>query len=422
MDFRLSKLKNNLPIITIPMPNLESATVEVWVRTGSRNEQDEILGLSHFLEHMAFKGGTKYPSAKAVSTAIDAIGGEFNAGTSKEWTKFYVRARSAHLEKAFDVLSDIILRPQLREKEISKEKGVIIEEMRMYEDTPIKRVWDYFEQLIYPRHPLGRDIIGNPNTVRSFKQKDFIKYRSETYYSQNMLISVAGGVSENMVKALAEKYFGKVEDNNKIETPLSEPKQANPRTKLYSKQIEQAHFIVGFPAAPMGSEDRYKDSVLTTILGGGMSSRLFTEVREKRGLAYSVRADMDRFLDTGYFAVYAGVDPAKCEEAVKIIQKELYKLSEGKSKVGRQELDKAKEFLKGHLALSLEDTRDVSDFFAHEYLMLGRSRSPEEVFDMVDKVTSNDLTTSAQKIFNPKMANLCIIGPYKDVTRFEKLL
>jgi len=421
MDFKLSTLKNGLRVLTVPMPTLESATVTVWVKTGSRNEEDNILGLSHFLEHMAFKGGKKYPSAKAVSEAIDEVGGEFNAGTSKEFTEFYIRIRAKLLDKAFDVLSDIVLHPILADKEISKEKGVILEEMNLYEDTPVHRIWDIFEQLIFTGHPLGRDIIGTKESVPSLKRADFISYRHKFYYAKNMLLTVAGGVDQKHIIGLANKYFGEV-NNGDGEAKNSAIVHSGQNIKLVSKKVEQGHFIVGFPASPLGDKTRYTDSILDTLLGTGMSSRLFTEVREKRGLAYSVRSDINRFLDAGYFAVYAGVDSAKGPLALKVILDQLYGLASKKFAISEKELNKAKEFLKGHLALTLEDTRGVNSFFGYEELMLKKTRTVEEVFKKISSVTKEQVYASAQKVFRPEKIKLAIIGPFKDETKFKNII
>jgi len=403
------------------MPSLESATVTVWVRTGSRNEKDEKLGLSHFLEHMAFKGGKKYPSAKVVSEAIDEVGGEFNASTSKEVTQFYIRIRSRLLERAFDVLSDIVLYPNLDDKEIAKEKGVILEEMNMYEDTPMHRIWDLFEQLMFKGHSLGRDIIGTKETVPQLKRNDFVSYRDNFYHADSMLVGVAGGIDEKRVKNLTEKYFEGVKYSDR-KKGSEKPSEHTEKFHLTSKKVEQAHIILGFPAAPMGGEGRYKDAVMNTILGSGMSSRLFTEVREKRGLAYSVRSDIDRFADAGYFAVYAGTDPKNAQEAIKVILNQLYGLADGTFVADKKELEKAKEYLKGHLALSLEDTRGVNSFFGYEQLMLGKVRTPDELYDSVNKVTADDIYESAKKIFDKEKIKLAIIGPFKNAGKFEKII
>jgi predicted Zn-dependent peptidase len=421
MEYKLQTLPNKLRLLAVPMPSLESATVTVWVKTGSRNEPDKKLGLSHFLEHMAFKGGKKYPSAKAVSEAIDEVGGEFNASTSKEVTQYYIRIRSKLLERAFDVLSDIVLHPNLNQKEITKEKGVILEEMNMYEDTPVRRIWDLFEQLIFKGHSLGRDIIGTKETVPSLRRDDFVAYRDKYYHTGNMMISVAGGIDNELIKKLTAKYFAEVSTGNG-KTKKNVLKDHKKSVALTTKRVEQAHMILGFPAEALGNNDRYKDAVLNTILGSGMSSRLFTEVREKRGLAYAVKSDIDRYADTGYFAVYAGTDPKNANEAIKVILDQLYGLANEKFRVTAKELEKAKEYLKGHLALGLEDTRGVNSFYGYEQLMLGKVRTPEEVYENVNKVTSDDIYASAKKLFDKKRLHLAIIGPYKNSTQFEKII
>lgn len=421
MEHKLVTLPNKLKLLIVPMPALESATVTVWVKTGSRNESDEKLGISHFLEHMAFKGGKKYPSAKAVSEAIDEIGGEFNASTSKEITQYYIRIRAKLVEKAFDVLSDIVLKPNLDQKEIEKEKGVILEEMNLYEDTPVQRIWDLFEQLVFKGSSLGRDIIGTKISVPNLKKNDFISYRNNYYHAENILITVAGGVSTNNIKDLVNKYFGEVSVRGK-KTRLTDYWVEEKKLKLTSKKVEQTHLVLGFPADPLGNKDRYNDAVLNTILGSGMSSRLFSEIREKRGLAYTVRSDIERFADAGYFAVYAGVDPRNAEESIKVILDQLYGLGDEKFKITPKELDKAKEYLKGHLALGLEDTRGVNSFYGYEQLMLNKVRTAEEVFRKINDVEIKDIYISAGKIFKKGTIKLAIIGDYEKEEVFRKLL
>ena len=403
------------------MPSLESATITVWVKTGSRYENIKISGISHFLEHMAFKGGKRYTTAKKVSQEIDKIGGEFNAATSKEVTLYYIKSHKDYMEKAFDVLSDMIIHPLMKETDIKKEKGVIIEEMRMYEDNPMKRIWDRFEQLYFAGTQLGEDIIGNKDSVMSFKRENFLEYLSKYYYAKNMLVTVAGGVDNDKIVQLTEAYLGSLRSVAGGKTNLVNINRTEPTVRLYPKQIEQAHFILGFPADPMGYGNRYIDSVLNTILGGGMSSRLFTEVRERRGLAYTVRSAFDRYADNGYFSVYAGTDPGKATKALKVILDNLYGFG-SKKKITKYEFDKAIGFLKGHLALSLEDTGDVNSFFGHEYLMLGKVRTPEEAIKQLDMVKLDQVKEQAQKIFNPRKIALAIIGPYKSETQFAKIL
>ncbi|OGM05871.1 hypothetical protein A2125_01425, partial [Candidatus Woesebacteria bacterium GWB1_43_5] len=282
MRYKLHKLDNGVRLIIAPMPTLASVTVAVWVKTGSRNETDKLSGISHFLEHMVFKGGKKRTTAKEIAEAVDAIGGEFNAGTSKEWTNFYIKARSANLGTAFDVLADMVLTPALRQADIDREKGVIVEEIGMYEDTPLMKIEDVFENVIFKAHALGRDVIGTKKSVTSFKRDDFVRYRNTHYFPQNIVVTVAGGMNEKEVLELTKQYFTGFKNKDlrfkdKVERFASQQKK--PRVLLHSKKKDQAHFILGFMAGEMDSKDRFAETLLATILGGGMSSRLFTEIR-----------------------------------------------------------------------------------------------------------------------------------------------
>lgn len=423
MDYKLTRLKNGLRVVTVPLPSLESATVTIWVGTGSRYETPRISGISHFLEHMVFKGSKSRPSAQEIAQAVDAIGGEFNAGTSKHWTNFYIKARAEKLTTAFDVLSDMVLNPILRQEDIDREKGVIIEEINMYEDTPMHRIWDIFENLIFKGNPLSRDIIGNKKSVTAIKKNDFVLYRNKHYYPQNLIITVAGGAKESQVLDLSQKYFAGLA-KSKRQTSFKEfsPKQKSSRVLLHAKPKEQAHFILGFTGFGMGSRDRFNEAVLAALMGQGMSSRLFTEVREKRGLAYAVKTSLDRYQETGAFATYAGVDPKRVDEAIKVTLAEHYDLVNGKKPITETELTKAKEYIKGHLALSLEDTKSINMFFGLRELTLGEIETPDEVFAGIDKVTADQVLKTAKKVFVPERLNLAVIGPYNKQERFEKLV
>ncbi len=305
MNYKLHNLPSGLRVITVPMPNLESVTVTVWIKTGSRNEEERINGISHFLEHMVFKGSKKRPSAKEISNAVDSIGGEFNAGTSKDWTNFYIKTSVNNLETAFDVLSDMVLNPLLKSDEIEREKGTIIQEIAMYEDTPMLKIGEVFESVIFSGNSLSWDTAGTSETVKNIARDDFLRYRKMHYYPENMLISVAGGVSETKAIDLSKKYFGEI-SHPPGEIParqcqslaggckhlagvLFQSKQKLPQIKLKTKKDEQAHFILGFLADGREYEGRYAQGLLSAILGGGMSSRLWIEVRERRGLAYAVK-------------------------------------------------------------------------------------------------------------------------------------
>lgn len=422
MKYSKEKLKNGIRVITVPLPNLESATVAVWVKTGSRQEGDKIAGLSHFLEHMVFKGSKKRPTAKEIAEAVDAIGGEFNAATSKDWTNFYIKARTGHIDTAFDVLSDMVLNPILAPEEIEREKGVIVEEIRMYEDTPMLQIGNVFEQIMFEGSTLGRDISGSEKTVRGLTKDDFDKYRNLHYYPENILVTVAGSVDEKGVRKLAQKYFGSLRSKGKNGVKGFQAKQTKPRVKLHPKKKEQAHFILGFRGEGRSYAGKYAQAVLSTILGGGMSSRLFTEVRERRGLAYSVNSSIERYDDTGYLATYAGVDPKRIDEAISVVLDQHYALSDLRLPISKKELEKTKEFLKGHLALSLEETKDINYFFADQELFLKGIKTPEEVYKAIDKVSIEEILEEAKKLFVPQNLNLAIIGNYENEERFAKLL
>lgn len=418
-----TRLANGLRVISVTIPTLKSVTVTIWVKTGSRFEEKKISGISHFLEHMVFKGSKKRPSAHDIAEAVDALGGEFNAGTSKEWTNFYIKARAENVDTAFDVLSDMVLSPLLEKEEIEKEKGVIVEEIAMHEDTPMMKIGDVFEELIFSGNSLAWDISGTAKSVRSVRREDFVAYRNKHYYPENILITVSGGVSKAKVEALAERYFGRLSSGKKQIKPKSFlSKQKKPRVMLYSKKKEQAHFILGFVGNPRGHPDRFAEGVLASILGGGMSSRLFTEVREKRGLAYAVITNNERYIDTGYLSTYVGADVKRVEEAIKVTLDQHYGIAAAELAISQAELSKAKEYLKGHLALALEDTKDVNAFFGERELFLGKVETPEEVFTQIDKIKIEDVLRVAKKIFVPQKLNLAIIGPYKNQERFEKLL
>lgn len=431
MKYAKSVLYNGLRIITIPMPSLESITVSVWVKTGSRNENTKNNGVSHFLEHMFFKGTTNRPTAKQIAEEIDQIGGVQNAGTSKEYTEYYIKCRADKIEVAFDLLSDMTLNSLLDKKEIEREKGTIIEEIRMYEDTPMMNIGEVFESLVYEGNSLGMNIAGTEKTVQGMRREDFVDYRKDFYNPENMIITVAGGVTENIVEKLAKQYFASSVIANKVKqsqiqiaTSLKLPRNdTGPKVKLHNKKKEQTHVILGFIADGKNYKFKYAQTLLATILGGGMSSRMFTEVRERRGLAYSIRTSMDRYTDIGYLGTYAGLDTKRAVEAVAVMLDQHYQLiSNPKSLITNSELLKAKEFLKGHLALALEDTSDVSSFFGDQELFCQKVLTPEEVFKLIDKVTMDEVNFEAKRLFVPERLNLAIIGQYENDDEFKKLL
>lgn len=424
MNYKKSILQSGLTLLTVTMPGLESVTVTVWVKTGSRNEEEKVGGISHFLEHMVFKGSKKRPSAKAISEAVDSMGGEFNAATSKDWTNFYIKTRVGNVETAMDILSDMVLDPLLKSEEIEREKGTIIQEIAMYEDTPMMHIHDVFESVMFEGNPLGWDTAGSAKTVKSIKKDDFLQYRDTHYHPDGMMVSVVGGIEEKKITDLVEKYFSRLKPVSGLpfKSAAFETKQTSPRFKLQTKKSEQAHLILGFMSEGRGYEGRFAQSILAAILGGGMSSRMFIEVRERRGLAYSIQTGMSRYQEVGYLSTYAGVNVEKADEAVAVILKQYYGITNGQFPISNKELLKAKEFLKGHLALALEDTKDVTGFFGDQALFTKEVLTPEEVYKRVDGVTLEDVLKEAKKLITKDRLNLAIIGPYNDRNKFEKLL
>ena len=422
MQYHKKVLQNGLRLITIPMPSFESATIMVMVGAGSRYETPKNNGISHFLEHMAFKGTKKRPSAMEIASLIDGIGGEFNAFTSKEITGYFVKASKDHVELCLDVLSDMLQNSKLDKLEIEKERGVILEEINLYEDTPSRKIGDVYESLLYGDTPMGWDIAGRKEVIKAITREDFVNYMQSLYSAHNITVVVAGGINTKEVEDLVEKYFAKMPRFDTVRyIPLVE-NQVKPDLYIKHKTTEQVHIGVGFRTVPINSSQKHALSVLSSILGGGMSSRLFSEVREKRGLAYYVRTGSESYQDGGNLVSTAGLDPKRVEEGVQVIIEEYSKFSKGKANITKEELAKAKEYLKGHLVLELEDSRFVAAFFAQAELLEEKVETPEELLKAIDKVTLDQVETVAKKYFVSSGLNLAIIGNFEDRQRFEKLL
>ena len=425
MKYSKKILSNGLTIIEVPSYDAESAVVDFFVKTGSRSETPKESGISHFLEHFLFKGTNKYPSALAISTLIDSIGGEMNANTGKEHTQYYIKAASQHLELIFEVLTDMIQNPLLDEKEMEREKGVIIEEINMYKDTPMYEIENVLEQTMWPGTPLGRDIAGTKETVMKFNRQMFADYISRHYQTPNMILGVSGKYNQAKLNSLIQKHWKKVSkvtfDTHKAGfwQPVND-KQASPRLKVEFKATEQAHLSLGFKGFAYGDKRNAAQSILAAVLGGGMSSRLFMEVREKRGLAYYVRSSPSAYQDTGIFNIGAGVQIGKIEEAIKVIIQELSKVKS--YKVKSEELQKAKEYLKGKTTLALEDNQVRLDWFVEAAAFKPKIEKPEEVFKKLDAVSAGDVQKAARDLFNNKKMTLAVIGPYKSDKVFRKAL
>lgn len=404
------------------MPSFESATVMLMVAAGSRYENKQNSGISHFLEHMAFKGTKKRPSAMEIASLIDGMGGEVNAFTGKETTGYYIKSSAAHVDFSMDILSDIMQHSLFDENEIVKERDVIIEEINMYEDSPARKLGDVYEELLYGDTPLGWDIAGEKKIVKAAVREDFINYRASLYSAANMTLVVAGGVDAKDVQAMAEKYFANMKRFDTLRYGEVEDKQEKPAVKIKVKKTEQAHFALGVRTTPEEHLDKYPLWLLAAVLGGGMSSRLFSEIREKRGLAYYVRSHSDHYTDCGSLVTTAGVDVKRVDEAIKVAVDEYRKIADNKEPVKKEELTKAKEFIKGHLVLDLEDSRSVAGFYAQQELLEETIDNPDAILVKIDKVSVEDIQRVAEKYLGKNPLNLAVIGNFEDKERFEKLL
>ncbi len=422
MTFSRKVLKNGLRILTIPMASFESATVMVMVGAGSRYETKKNSGISHFLEHMAFKGTEKRPSAIDISTLVDGVGGEFNAFTGKETTGYYIKSSVSHVDLCLDVLSDMLQHSKLDKLEIEKEKGVILEEINLYEDTPSRKIGDVYESLLYGDTPMGWDIAGEKEIIKSITHEDFKSYMSSLYSPSNMTVVVAGGINSKETEELVEKYFGEMKTFDTLRYKKVIEIQKKPVVYIKHKKTEQVHVAIGVRTVPLSNPDTYALEVLAAILGGGMSSRLFSEVREKRGLAYYVRSSSDHYQDAGSLVSVAGLDSKRAEDGVAVILEEYRKISNGKSKVSNKEIEKVKEYLKGHMVLGLEDSRSVSGFYAGQELLEDKIKNPDEIIKKIDAVTIRDVERVANKYIINSTLNLAVIGNFADGKKFEKLL
>jgi predicted Zn-dependent peptidase len=422
MKHNRSLLKNGLRVITVPMPSFESATALVMVGAGSRYETKKNSGISHFLEHMAFKGTEKRPSAMAISSLIDGIGGEFNAFTGKEYTGYYVKAAKSNVGLILDVLSDMLMHSKLDAGEIEKEKGVIIEEINLYEDMPMRKIGDVYESLLYGNTPMGWDIAGEKDIIRSLTRQDFLKYMDSLYSANNITVVVAGGMDEKAVLTDIEKFFGKMKRYDTEKPKKVIENQIKPNLLIREKKTEQIHIALGVRTVSLDNPDKYPLAVLASILGGGMSSRLFSEVREKRGLAYYVRSHQDEYVDVGSLVSVAGIDPKRVSEAVEVIMSEYQKVGAGKMAIAKEELTKAKEYLKGHMVLELEDSRSVSTFYAHQELLEEEVLNPDQIIKKIDAVTAEAVEAVGKKYFVNRGLNLALIGNFKQPEQLKKIV
>jgi predicted Zn-dependent peptidase len=413
------RLSNGVRVLTAPMSHAQSVSCFVTLAAGSRYETRETAGIAHFAEHMFFKGTETRPTARDISTEIDSIGGEFNAFTSKEYTGYFVKCAAEHRDLAFDVLVDMLRHSKFDADEIEREKGVIVEEMNMYYDTPRDYIGGVYESLLYGDQPLGWDIIGRKETVRAATRETFLDYLDRWYKPARTVVGVGGQIGDDLIPMLEERLADLPDEpaEAELETPSQDGKA---RVKLHHKDSDQAHLILGAPSYPMTHPDRYVLQLLATVLGGGMSSRLFTEVRERRGLGYYIFGLNYSYTDAGSLYAQAGVDIARIEEAVRTIVDEFRRIADEPVPAG--ELEKARNFAKGRFVLQLESPHGMIMFGLRREVLEGRATEPAEVLEAIDAVTAEDVQRVAQDVIGRNGLRLAAIGPLEEPERFEELL
>ena len=418
--FKKHKLNNGLRVILAPMQDTKAITVLVLFRVGSRYETANINGASHFVEHLMFKGTKKRPTAMKISQELDSVGAEYNAFTSKDYTGYYVETDSEHTDLALDVLSDIVNNSIFSPKEIERERGVIIEEINMYEDNPMMYIEDLFEQTMYGDHPLGWNIAGPREVIRRVTRKQLFDYYRTYYQPANSLVVAAGRLGENFLEKVKSSFGAGQKFKHRPSYRPYRAKQASPHQNIKNKETEQVQLALGFPAYSYFQEKIYPLYLLSVILGGNMSSRLFMSVREKMGLCYFIRASVGVYEDAGNFVIQAGLDKKRLEQAIIAISLELAKVK--KDGITAPELYKAKEFLKGKLILQLESSDAVASWLGKQELLRRQILTPAEQIKRLEKVSREQVNRVAAEVINQRQVNLALIGPVKESARLAMLV
>ncbi|MDD5120183.1 MAG: pitrilysin family protein [Candidatus Omnitrophica bacterium] len=406
--YKKTKLSNGLRIVSKRNSGVQSASLGIWIKIGGRYETADQKGISHFLEHLLFKGSAKY-SCRAIKELIEGVGGSLNGFTSEELTCYLVKIPKRYLASSLDILSDIVAYPCLKQADIDKERTVILEELKMYRDLPQSYVYELLDELLWPKQALGAPIIGTVDSVTKINRQSLKNYQSRHYTAPNIVISAAGLVDHDLLVKNASSIFSLQKEAKFNEfTPVRE-NQDRPQLKIFHKETEQTHMALGFHALKRDHPLRHAQSILHIILGANMSSRLFNEVREKRGLAYEIGSALKRFTDTGAFLVHAGIDNSKVEDALSLIFRELGKTK--KALLPIDEFRRAKEFYLGQLALALEDTMEYMLWMGESVACLDKVYTLQQVIKEVNKVSLEDIRQVAAGLFNNKAINLALIGP-----------
>ena len=422
MEFRKITFGNGLRLIMIPRPKSPAATVLILVEAGCEYETKKINGLSHFLEHMMFRGTLNRPQVGQVAEELAALGAQFNAFTSYEYTGYWAKAEYGKLTKILEIVSDLYLNPIFNPEEINKERGVVIEEMHeRRHDNPSGDAWQKFLSILYGNQPAGWDIAGEKSVIRRLKRSDFIVYREKHYVPSKTVVVVAGNLSEKFVSRAVRKYFGglsRIPRAPKVKT--KDIGQKNPRLNIKFKETGQSHLVLGVKAFNIFNKRRYALEVLSDVLGGGMSSRLFKKVRDEMGAAYTVVSDADLYIDHGYLGVYAGADHGKTAPVITAILNEFNRLK--KELVSDKELQKSKDHIIGNMLLGLETSDQLASFYGSQEILTKKILTPEKIVDKIKAVKAEEIRSVARSIFRNEKLNFAVVGPYKSSNTFKKIL
>ena len=417
--YQSSVLDNKLRVLTSTMAHTQSISMVICVGAGSRYESDELAGVSHFIEHLPFKGTESWPTARAVSEAIEGVGGVMNASTDREMTVFWCKVARLHYKTAFAVLMDMVLNSRLDPEEVEKEREVIQEELRMTYDQPSYRVDLLIDEAMWPDQAMGRDVGGTLETVADIQQKDIRESMHQQYNPANTVVAVAGNVTHEEVVGMLAETTRDWKPLESLDWELATDNVEGPLVKVERRHGDQTHLCLGVPGLSLTHPDRYAFNLMNTILGDGMSSRLFLNLREEQGLAYDVHSSSSNYRDTGALVVYCGVEPSKTNDAVKTIVKEFQGMHQAPSE---QELNKAREYSKGRLLLRMEDTRAVASWLGAQELLQDSVRTPEEVVESLDAVTPADIARVAKNFLNDDKMRLAVVGPRGGVKALTGML
>jgi predicted Zn-dependent peptidase len=416
MPHRVEPLPGGARLVVQSMPERQSTSVVLMFAGGSRLEDDRLGGVSHFIEHLYFKGTQRRPTSKEIADAIEGLGGFVNASTDKELTAYWARVPSEHMRLGLDVLFDIVANSKMDEADVEKERLVILDELRMYQDQPQDLVQNLFEELIWPGHPLGRDIAGTEASVSRLSREDILEYADAHYRLPNLVVGAAGALDVGETVDVVSKGLTLRADPDGAVEDSSPPALAGPRVSIRRRETEQAHICLGTRALSYTDPDRYGLDLLNTVLGEGMSSRLFLNIRERLGLAYDVHSFTQKHRDTGYLGIYVGVEPRKAVDAVNAVMDELRRI--GETEIPEEELARAKEFTKGRLRLELETTNGVAFWLTYQELLLGGIKTLEEEVALVDAVTAADVKRAADRVLRGAV-QMAVIGPFARDSAFR---